>query len=228
MALVMKLSADPREPRKKGGARQVRREGRIPCVVYAHGEPAVPLSIDYREFDAMLRSREGTVIIDLVTGTQDVQKAIIREIQRDPVSGKVLHVDLQEISMTEMVQVEVPLVVIGTAFGVKTEGGMMEHHLRTIDVKCLPTQIPSRVEVDVTELKIGGSVKVEELPIDRENIEVVTDPRAVIITVIPPRVIKTAEEEAAEAAEAAEEAAEGAEEGAEGDKKAEGDKSGES
>jgi large subunit ribosomal protein L25 len=218
---TMKLKAQMREPHKKGAARRLRREGRIPGILYGQGADSVPLSIDQSEFDALLRAREGTVIIEIDVAESGAQQTIIREIQRDPVSGSVLHIDLQEISMTEMVHVEVPLHVTGTAYGVKTEGGILEHHLRRLDIKCLPTNIPSHIDVDVTELQIGKSIHVDDLRLDREKLELLTDDKAVIVSVVPPRVIKEevavpAEGEVEEGAEAAAEGA--AEPAAESDK----------
>ncbi|MGD8396232.1 MAG: 50S ribosomal protein L25, partial [Candidatus Eiseniibacteriota bacterium] len=127
----------------------------------------------------------------------------------DPVNGRILHVDLQHISLTETINVEVPLHVTGTPYGVKTEGGILEHHLRAIEIECLPGAIPPVIEIDVTELKIGDSIHVEDLAVDRESITVLEEPRTMVVAVIPPRLVKTAAEEAAEAAAAAEAEAEG-------------------
>jgi large subunit ribosomal protein L25 len=216
---TMKLKADTRQPHKKGGARRLRREGRVPGILYGQGEESLPVSFDGGEFDALLRAREGTVIIEVGMEDRAPQQTIIREIQRDPVTGAVVHVDLQHISLTEKVQVEVPVNVVGTPFGVKTEGGILEHHLRTVLIKCLPTEIPPRIDVDVTELHIGKSIHAGELAFDRDKVEVMTEEKATIVSVIPPRIIK---EPVAAEAEAEAEAAEGAEgeaeEGADADK----------
>jgi large subunit ribosomal protein L25 len=213
----MKLAAEVREPQKKGAARRLRRAGRIPAVMYGHGEPSTPVSLEQSEFDALLRTREGTVIIEVDVAERGQQQTIIREIQRDPVTGRILHVDLQHISLTETINVEVPMHVTGTPYGVKTEGGILEHHLRAVEIECLPGSIPPYIEVDVTELKIGDSIHVEELAIDREAITVLADPRTTVVAVIPPRLVKTAAEEAEEAAAAAEAEAAAEGEGEEGE-----------
>ena len=146
---TMKLSADPREPHRKGGARRLRRAGRIPGILYGQGKDSMPVSFDYSEFEALLRTREGMVIVEVMLSEDAPQQTLTREIQRDPVTGRILHLDLQHISMTEKVQVEVPLHVVGTPFGVKTEGGILEHHMRSLLIECLPSNIPQRIDVDV-------------------------------------------------------------------------------
>lgn len=209
---TMKLSAEMRSPDRKGAARRLRGQGRIPAVLYGQGRDAMPVSFDHSEFEGLLRDRQGTVIVEVGMEGYEPQPTIVREIQRDPLSGRVMHVDLQHISLTERVQVEVPVHFVGQPYGVKTEGGVLEHHQRTVEIKCLPSEIPPRIEIDVSALKIGDSIAVEALPLDRDRIEVLTGGRTVIASVMPPRIVKpTAEEEAAAAAAAAEEGTAGAE-----------------
>lgn len=210
---TMKLSAASREERGKGPARRLRRAGRVPGVVYGHGEQAIPVTFDAQEFDGLLRQREGTVIVEVDVDGHPLQQTIIREIQRDPVSGQVLHLDLQQVSMTEKVHVEVPLHVVGTPFGVKTEGGVLEQHLRTVEIQCLPGAIPPRVDIDVSELKIGQAIHVGDLTLASEEIEVLTGSETSIVAVIPPRLVVEAAAEEEEAAEAEEAAAAAGEEG---------------
>jgi len=208
---TMKLSAEVRSPEKKGAARRLRGQGRIPGVLYGQGRDSMPVSFDHSEFEGLLRDRQGTVIIEVGMEGYEPQPTIVREIQRDPLSGRVLHIDLQHISLTERVQVEVPVHFVGQPYGVKTEGGVLEHHQRTVEIKCLPSEIPPRIEIDVSELRIGSSIAVDALPFDRDQIEVLTDDRTVIASVMPPRIVQPTAEEEAAAAAAAEEAAPGAE-----------------
>jgi len=201
--LTMKLHAAARTPSTKGASRRLRSAGQIPGIVYGHGEESTPFALDQQEFGALLRHREGTTIIELDLDGKPPQQTIIRSIQRDPVTGRVIHVDLQHISMTEPVQVEVPIQLHGTAVGVKNEGGVLEFHLRSVSVKCLPTAIPGHIDVDVSDLSIGKSIHVSDLPVDREQVTVLTDERMTIVGVVAPRVATGepgAEGEAAEGA----------------------------
>jgi large subunit ribosomal protein L25 len=138
------------------------------------------------------------VIIDLhVTGDAVTdRKALIREIQRDPVGGNILHIDLQHISLTERIVVEVPVELVGTPTGVKDGGGILEHLLRTVEVECLPTDIPNRLEVDVTLLNIGDTLHVSDIKAGRVTIK--TEGERAIATVVPPTIL----EEVAPAADA--------------------------
>ena len=133
---------------------------------------------------------------NLVSGTaaRD-RKALIREIQRHPVAGLILHLDLQHISLTERITVEVPIVLIGTPIGVKDGGGILEHLLREVEVECLPTDIPSKLEVDVSALQIGDSLHVSDIKAERA--EILTEADRAIAAVVPPTVleeVKPAEE----------------------------------
>jgi large subunit ribosomal protein L25 len=127
--------------------------------------------------------------------------ALIRDVQYDPLSHKILHLDFQHISLTETVEVEVTVHLIGIPTGVKDGGGILEPILRQVEVRCLPTQIPSSIDVDVTALAIGDSVHARDLKV--ENVTILTDPDATVATVVPPTVMeeKPADEAAAAAAE---------------------------
>ena len=185
----------------KGVARKLRQAGRIPAVYYGRGEEPIPLVVGLKDLQDVIERAEGSnVIVDLKvdgSGSAD-RKALIREIQRDPVGGHILHLDLQHISLTERIVVEVPIVLLGIATGVKDGGGILEHLLREVEVECLPTDIPSRLEVDVSALNIGDSLHVSDLKADR--VEIITEADRAIATVVPPTVLeeaKPAEEGAA-------------------------------
>ena len=221
---TLNLMGARREGVGKSVTRKLRQAGRIPAVYYGRGEAPVPLVVSLRDLMDLIDRAEGSnVIVDLKvegeTGTD--KKALIREIQRDPVGGNILHLDLQHISLTERITVEVPVVLIGTPTGVKDGGGILEHLLREVEVECLPTDIPSRLEVDVTALQIGDSLHVSDLKADRVTIK--TEAGRAIAAVVPPTVleeVKPAEEAVAVEPELVEkkkgeeaEAAEGGKEG---------------
>ena len=134
------------------------------------------------------------------------KKALIKDIQRDPVNGKILHIDFQHISMDKKIKIEVPVKIEGIAEGVKTYGGIMSWNIRKIMVSCLPSDIPDKITFDVSEMKIHDSIHVKE--ITAQNFEILDDPDETIISVIPPTIVK--EVEAAEEGEEGEEAPEAA------------------
>ena len=160
------LAAEVRERAGKGPARQLRRSGRIPAVLYGQGE-CLLLSLDPLAVTMILRAHAGsTALISLtVNGAQSkaIRTTLLRDFQEDPVTGEILHVDLFEISLTKPIRVKVPVSVVGgVPAGVK-DGGLLHHNMRELLVECLPTVIPERVEVDASELVIGQGIHVREL-----------------------------------------------------------------
>ena len=188
---IVSLEAARREGVGKGVARKLRARGRVPAVYYGRGEDAIPLEISLKELEAVIHDAEGSnVIVDLkVAGAQAKdRKALIREIQRHPVAGSILHLDLQHISLTERITVEVPVVLVGTPVGVKDAGGILEHLLREVEVECLPTDIPAKLEVDVSALGIGDTLQLSD--IKAEPAEIKTEADRAIATVVPPTVLE--------------------------------------
>ena len=170
---IVSLEAAHRSDKGKGVARKLRAGGRVPGVYYGRGEDSIALTVALKDLHTVLDAADGSnVIVDLkLTGAAAKdRKALIREIQRDPVAGTVLHLDLQHISLTERITVEVPIVLLGTPNGVKEGGGILEHLLREVEVECLPTDIPSKLEVDVSGLEIGDSLHVDALTIPNATI----------------------------------------------------------
>ena len=191
------LEAEVREKAGKGTARGLRREGIIPVVLYGTKEKVVSLQVKEKDFEEVKRAGGEHAVIDLRVG-HDATPAVVKEEQLDPVWGKLLHVDFLRVSLTEKMKSPVPIVTIGEAAGEKA-GGIVEHILREIEVECLPDRIPGNIEVDVTSLEIGDSLRVRDLTVP-EAVEIVTESDRVIISVIPPRVVEeeVEEEEAAE------------------------------
>ncbi|HKO21690.1 MAG TPA: 50S ribosomal protein L25 [Candidatus Eisenbacteria bacterium] len=188
----------------KGVARKLRQTGSIPAVYYGRGEEPIVLTVVVKELEEVILKAEGSnVIVDLKVDGDGVgdRKALIREIQRDPVGGHILHLDLQHISLTETIVVEVPIILTGVPTGVKDGGGILEHLLREVEVECLPTDIPSRLEIDVSALNIGDSLHVSDLKADK--VTILTEGERSIAAVVPPTVLEEAKpaEEGATAAE---------------------------
>lgn len=187
---VIALSGKRRETLGKGGARKARAAGEIPGVLYGHGETPIPVAVNERDFQVAVRHHKGgNAIVNLaVQGSE--YTALIRDVQYDPISHHVLHLDFQHISLTETIEVEVPVHLVGLAVGVKDGGGILEHITRQIEVRCLPTTIPASIDVDVSMLNIGESIHVRDLKL--EGVTVLSDGDVTLATVVSPAVEEVA------------------------------------
>ncbi len=186
---TLNLSAEVRTGRGTGPARQARMTGSVPGVIYGAGEEALALLVPQRELErALLHRGSGNVIVALnVAGaTPPERMSIIREVQRDPLSGHILHIDFHHISMTERIEVKVPVHFHGLPNGVKNFGGVLEHLAREIELRCLPGDIPERIMVDVSPLNIGDAIHVRDIVVERA--EILSDGDIVLATVVPPTV----------------------------------------
>ena len=179
------LSATPRAGTGKGAARTLRREGQVPGVIYGHAREPQSLALNARELERLLErvNAESTVIELSVDGR--TARTLIREIQRHPYKRDVLHVDFQELVAGEKVTVHVPLVLHGTAEGVRA-GGIMDQVMRELEIEVDPSGIPERFDVDVSALTIGHSLHVRDVP-RPEGVTVLDDEDATICVIIPPR-----------------------------------------
>ena len=212
------LKAQVRKTTGKGLARALRREGRIPAVLYGPKTDSMMLSIDFKEFEQIVRKANvGSVLLNLQiqNGETLTRPAMIKELQTNPVSGAFLHIDFYEIDMQRKINVSVPVVTRGKSAGVE-EGGLLQIVRREIELFCLPTAIPESIEVDISDLTIGDSIHVREITLPGD-VELPEDIDFTIITVLAPKVEEEVVEE--EELEEGEEAAE--EEGAEGEAAAE-------
>jgi large subunit ribosomal protein L25 len=180
----------------------------IPAVFYGPEVDPVHLSLEYRDLEQLIRTGAGeNVIIDLAIETGEStlsHRAMLKEIQMDPVKRTVLHVDLYEISMDKKIEVEVPITLTGTAKGVSDEGGILQQVSRTLEISCLPDNIPDAFELDVTDLNIGDSLHVSDLKIP-SDIEVLVEDELTIATVVPPTKVEEIEPEVPEEEEEGEE-----------------------
>jgi large subunit ribosomal protein L25 len=158
--------ATPREGKfNKNAARRVRVSGKIPAVVYGAGQDAVAVAVDPKVITKILHSDSGhNTIFDLNVEGAAVVKAMIVDWQHEPIKGKLLHIDLKRIAMDKMMRVSVPIQLVGTAVGVKAQGGILEHVLREVEVECLPNDIPSHLDVDISNLALNESIHVSDLP----------------------------------------------------------------
>ena len=158
--------ATPRSGKfNKNHARRVRVAGKIPAVVYGAGQDAVAVTVDPKVITKILHSDSGhNTIFDLNVEGASLVKAMIVDWQNEPIKGHLLHIDLKRIAMDKMMRVSVPIQLVGVPVGVKTQGGILEHVLREVEVECLPADIPSHLDVDVSNLELHGVIHVSDLP----------------------------------------------------------------
>ncbi len=190
-------------------SRRLRTTGRIPAVVYGHGVDASSVSVDARELRSALTGDAGVnQLLDLKVGDTS-HLALARVLQRHPVRNTVVHVDFQIVSRTEVISAEVPITLIGEAKQVEQDRGLLEQPLQSLTVHARPGDIPNAVEVDITELSIGDTVRVGELPLPR-GVTTDVDPEEPVVVAAASVVAAEVEELEAEEAEAAAEEAEAA------------------
>jgi len=195
------LKAKLREELGKEAVKKLRAQGLIPAVVYK-GKNSLNIKVPSKDFLEVIHTKAGeNVVVNLqIESKKPSRTAIIKETQYHPVRGDILHVDFNEISLTEVLTVKVPIAVKGEAEGIK-EGGVLEHALWEIEVECLPTQIPENIPVDVSPLKIGDSILVKDLHLPG-GVKVLSDPETTVVSLAVPRVeeeeVAKPEEEAVE------------------------------
>jgi large subunit ribosomal protein L25 len=196
------LNVETREGSGKRIAKDLRNKKLIPAVVYKGGKDALKLQLVAADLVKVLHTKAGeNVIVTLkIAGGDSKAKdktVVIKEIQREPIKSQILHVDFNEISLTETLKVNVPLAAHGEPEG-KKEGGSLEHVMWELQVECLPTDIPEKIEVDVSKLKIGEAIYVKNITAP-EGVKVLTDPELIAMIVKPPKVEVPKEEVGAEA-----------------------------
>lgn len=181
------MTAEFREKSGKGVARGLRRDEKVPAVLYSHGS-SLPISMGLKDIRKILNTEGGEhALINLtVTGAKGAKErmALIKDYQLDPRSGGLIHVDLQEVAMNEKVKLQVTVHITGSAAGVK-EGGILQLALRELEVECLPAQIPDNLVLDVSALNVNESLHVRDIKAP-EGVKVLTDPEATVVTIQPP------------------------------------------
>jgi large subunit ribosomal protein L25 len=197
------LEATPRSAGTKNDARRVRKQGKVPGILYGAGETAISVSLDPRQISRILHSQTGhNTIFDLALDGGKTSKAMIVDWQYEPIKGALLHIDLKRIAMDQKLQVSVPIVLKGEAEGVKTDGGILEQVLRELEIECLPADIPASIEANISHLKFGTDLRVSDLP-HIDKVKFVTEPTQLVAHVIAIKEEVVATPEAAAEAAAA-------------------------
>jgi large subunit ribosomal protein L25 len=166
----------------------MRRDGKIPGVLYGPKTSPVPLELNKKEFSNRVAGLEGSHLVRLQSGSNALadKVALVKEIQYHPITGEVIHTDLYEVDLTAKIQVRVPLHFVGKAAGV-VRGGILQPIVREVEVECLPLDIPEFFNVEVSALDIGDSIHIEELPMP-EGVTVVSESNLALVAVVPPTV----------------------------------------
>jgi large subunit ribosomal protein L25 len=187
MAQQANLQVATRSGTGKGAARSLRREGKVPGVIYGHGRTAEPFAIDTVALQkTLIGISAATTILDVAIDGRPPVKALIREIQRHSLRpAEIIHLDLYEVRSDEEITLQVPIRLIGVPDGVRNFGGVLDHVLRELEIEVLPSDIPEHVDLDVTALTIGHSLFVRDLKVEKARI--LNDPDTPICTVVAPR-----------------------------------------
>ena len=185
---TLEIQVETREVGSKRQARRIRRDGKIPGVLYGPKTAPVPLELNKKEFSNRVAGLEGSHLVRLKSGSTALadKVALVKEMQYHPITGEVVHTDLYEVDLTARIQVRVPLHFVGKAAGV-VRGGILQPIVREIEVECLPLDIPEFFNVEVSALDIGDSIHIEELSIP-EGVTVVSESNLALVAVVPPTV----------------------------------------
>jgi len=178
--MSLKIKAEKREVFGKNASRRLRKEGMVPVILYGSNEVNVPLTLEKEALFKILRSETGENTVFEVSFNSETRNAMIKDLQQDPVSDEILHADLIQIAMDKVIRVSVPVVTVGDAVGVKTEGGFVDFITREIEVECLPQDIPEHIEIDISHLHLRQSFKVGDVNVS-EGIKLIADPDSMLI-----------------------------------------------
>jgi len=188
----VEMKAQMRDLRGKNAMRRLRAQGQVPAVLYGLGKDAQALALETKSIARIVNSRSGhNQILNVSVDGGESSAVLTVAWQVDPVSGALLHVDLQRVDLTKAIRLDVPISLVGVSVGSKEQGGVEELVTRLVEIECLPLAVPEKIELDVSELHIGQAIRVRDLP-PNENYRILTQPDRVLMHVVAPR----AEEEA--------------------------------
>lgn len=179
------LEAKLRKETGKGTGRKMFRMGRLPAILYGGKEAPLPIDLSLRDFEALSTHKHS--VINLKLDGREIA-VLIKEVQYHPVTGRLLHVDFYRVQRGKKLTVSVPIALIGESPGVK-RGGVLEHMLWEIEIECLPTDVPEKIEVDISSLDIGDVLHVRDLTVGKGR-KIVTEPDKTVISIVPPTVIR--------------------------------------
>lgn len=185
---TVELKGKKRDLSTKGALRRLRTEGEVPAVVYGGQKSPSVLAVSNKELQALLKTHGANVLVNLKLDSQ-AETVLVKEVQRDILTRSFIHIDFQRISMTEKIEVSVPVHVKGEAPGVKLSGGILEHILRELRVRCLPADIPAALEADVSALQLNQGLRVKDIPLPK-GLEVITEAEQLVVNIVAPTVLE--------------------------------------
>jgi large subunit ribosomal protein L25 len=205
MAKQVKLSATRRTGTGRSAVRKIKAQGGVPAIVYGGKAKPEPLQVSRRDISLLLSHASGeNILVELeIDGEKTSRLALMQEVQHAPLGGDILHVDFHAVSMDEMIEADVPLEPTGTPEGVKTFGGLLEQNIRSLEIECLPRDLPDVISVDVSHLNIGDSIHVREIPLP-EGVTTRVPADLTAFSVLAPKVEEESTAAATEAAAAPE------------------------
>lgn len=192
------LPAEPRALEGKSHITQLRRDGKIPAVMYGRDTPNTPIQLDGKSFEQFLKRHGATGIVEVQVGA-DRGAAVIKEVQRHPITGRVVHLDLQRISMQDRITSAVPVTLTGSAAEVEAQGGVIEQQLAELTVTCRADHLPAQIAVDISQLQVGQAIHVSDLRLP-EGVETAQSPDTVVVAATMSAAGRGAEAAEAEAA----------------------------
>jgi len=189
MAKQVKLSATRRTGTGRAAVRKIKAQGAVPAIIYGGKTKAEPLQVPKRDISLMLSHASGeNILVELeIDGDKTGRLALVQEVQHSPVGGDILHVDFHAVSIDQMIEADVPLEPTGTPEGVKTFGGLLEQSLRSLEIECLPKDLPDLITVDVSHLNIGDAIHVKEIQLP-EGVKTRISPDLTVFSVVAPTV----------------------------------------
>ena len=197
----LNISANPRTTKGNGPARVLRREGQIPAILYGPDNEPTSIAVNTHELEVLLKSsRSGQIFVKLSIDGVGERKALLKELQRHPVTGRYLHADFYEVAMDRKIRVRVPVTTRGKSQGVEM-GGMLQIIRRELEVLCLPDDIPEVIELDITELDMGASIHVEDVPLEGD-VEIPHEVNFTVLTILSGRKVEEVDEAEEEGEEA--------------------------
>lgn len=198
------VEVEARTASGSNAAGRVRRAGKIPGIVYGLDRPPFPVSVDQRALGEVLKLESGrnTIFNLLLTGQDRSRAVMIRDLQRDPLTDRITHVDLVRVDLQKTITVEVPVRLVGIPVGVKVEGGLLEYVTRTVEVECLPGDIPEHLDVDISDLHLNQNVSVSAIQAG-DTFKILTDPESILAVVATTKAEEAATPAEGEAAAAA-------------------------
>ncbi len=176
-----------RDQRGKNAMRRLRSQGQVPAVLYGMGKDSLALALDTKSISRIVSSRSGhNQILNLSVDGGEAAAVLTVDWQVDPITGALLHVDMQRVDLTKVVRLDVPISIVGVSAGAKEQGGVEELVTRHLEIECLPLAVPEKIELDVSELRIGQAIRVRDLP-PNESYRVLTQADRVLVHVVAPR-----------------------------------------